>query len=117
MRHDKGGEKREEGVSDRLNRRNKVDRSIVERLNCAICNCGYGTDEKQNHKHSEHEKYNNFQTGNMKLRLHGIVEIIFRMKECEMERRIYDESEKDRQEEEGRKGAEMKRVRSHYERS
>lgn len=67
MRNDEGGEKGEERISDRYNRRYEVHGSILVRLNGAICNCGYGTEEKQGKKQSAHHGYKNFETGNGKL--------------------------------------------------
>lgn len=62
-------------------------------MNCAVCNCGYGTEEKQDQKQSAHCYCDNFEIGKGKLSENGV--IITGMKEGEVERRIYDESEKD----------------------
>lgn len=47
MRNDKSGEKREKRISDRFNRGNNVDRSVIDYLNSGVSKCGYGTEEKQ----------------------------------------------------------------------
>ena len=98
MRDDKGEEKGEEGISNRFNRRNEVDRPIIGCMNGAVCNCGYGTEENEDKKQSVRYWYNNFETGKEKVgKLRLSDEIVIGMKEGKVERRINDEREKDRQ--------------------
>jgi len=92
MRNDKGGEKREEGISDRFNRGNKVDRSTIGCLNGAVCKCGYGTEGKIESAYYECDNFK-IREGNFELNKF-VVEMIVGMKESEVERRIYGGSEK-----------------------
>lgn len=68
-------------------------------MNSAVCNCSYTKEEKEDQQEGVHCEKNNFETGkgDLRVKLSEIVEIILGVKEGEVERRINDESEKDRQ--------------------
>lgn len=81
MRNDKSGEKRENRISDRFNRGNNVDRSVIDYLNSGVSKCGYGTEEKQDKVQNTYNECDNFKIGEGNMGVNKFVDkIIFGMK-------------------------------------